>query len=795
MHISWTWLGRHVDLTGADPFSLIGRFTMAVAEVEGVEAKGDDLAAVIAGRVLEVRPHPTADKLKIARVATGREVVEVVCGAPNCEAGGTYPLALPGVKLPAFTVEAATLRGVVSQGVLCSERDLGLTDDHAGLLVLGGHAAPGARLPDLLPVRDVLFEIDNKSITHRPDLWGHRGMAREVGVLLDRPLKPAGWAIAFPAADALDVVTECPDLCPRYTAARYACAPAARSPFWLRLLLERAGVRAISDLVDLTNFVMLDLGNPVHAFDARLVRGNRIRIRRALAGERLTTLDGLERVLTADDCVIADGEGAVALAGVMGGESSGIRDDTTDVVLEAANFHPGAVRRTSLRLGLRTEASARFEKSLDPALALDAQLAFGALLAELKSGARATSRLVDVDHAPKRTLSIAVPAGLLEKKLGTPLPEGFAKKVLTGLGFGVEPTPDGCTITVPSWRATKDVSIKEDLVEEVGRFFGYDNIPAATPAVQVREPQFRLLSEARWATARALALAAGMTQLQTYSFASNGLLSRLGVSTSDAIGLANPISSDLTHLRTMLAPNLVGVVADNSRSSEAVRAFEIGRVFLVEKDAEGLPLQPQRVGLVTWRRDGDDEVYFELKGALEALFARLRIEAEFTPGLADAAPYLHPSKSASISAGGRTLGWLALLHPRAAEATKLATGRTALAELDLGTLAELWQRRWAYSRLPRFPGVRYEISAIVPFAVTHAELQREIRSSAGSDLRDVSFLGEYHGAPIAEGRKSMSYEMLFGRDERTLTDDEANAVAARVIAHLKATLGATLREA
>jgi len=795
MHISWNWLGRHVDLTGVDPFSLIGRFTMAVAEVEGVEAKGDALGAVVAGRVLEVRPHPASDKLKVARVATGREVVEVVCGAPNCHVGGTYPLALPGVVLPAFTVEAVPLRGVVSQGVLCSERDLGLTDDHAGLLVLG-QVAPGTPLPDLLPVRDVLFEIDNKSVTHRPDLWGHRGMAREVGVLLDRPLKPMTWAPEFTGDDPLDVQTECPDLCPRYTAARYRCAPASRSPFWLRVLLERAGVRAISDLVDLTNFVMLDLGNPVHAFDARLVRGNRIRIRRASAGEHLTTLDGIERALLPDDCVIADGEGGVALAGVMGGLNSGIADDTTDVVLEAANFHPGTVRRTSLRLGLRTEASARFEKSLDPNLAHEAQLAFGALLAELKPGARATSRLYDVDHAPKRVVRIFVPTGLIEKKLGTPLPEGFARKVLTGLGFGVEPTLDGKMVTVPTWRATKDVSIKEDIVEEVGRFFGYDNIPGATPAIQVREPQFRWLTEARWATTRALVLDAGMTQLQTYSFASNGLLARLGVTTSDAFGLANPISSDLTHLRTALAPNLLGVVADNCRATDAVRAFEIGRVFLDTRDAEGLPAQPHHVGLVTWRRDGDDQVYFELKGVLEGLFEHLRVRVDWTPGLAkDAAPYLHPSKSARLSAGGRPVGWIALLHPRAAEAIKLGQGRVVLAELDLPTLADLWQRRWSYARLPRFPGVRYEISAIVPFAVTHAELEREIRASAGADLRGVRFLGRFMGAPIPEGHTSMSYEMLFGRDERTLTDDEANAVAARVIAHLKATLGASLREA
>jgi phenylalanyl-tRNA synthetase beta chain len=822
MLISWNWLKRHVELDGADPFGLVARFTMAVAEVEGVHAVGDGLEAVLAGRVLSVAPHPQADKLKVARVTVGGEPLTVVCGAPNCEVGGVYPLALPGARLPGGEVKLAAIRGVDSSGMLCSERDLGLTDDHSGLLVLPAATAPGTplpRVPGFEGVKDVLVEIDNKSVTHRPDLWGHRGIAREVAVLLGRPLRPfnhegvdledgrryllthfnSGHRPLYfrDAGHPLSVTVEAPDLCPRYVAAIYEGVTVAPSPFWLRLALSRVGVRPISNVVDLTNFVMLDMGNPLHAFDARTLHGDAIVVRRAREGEAITTLDGVERALLPSDLLIADAERGVALAGVMGGQDTEIRPDTARVVLESANFHPGTIRRTALRLGHRTDASARFEKSLDPALALDAQLLFGALLLETVPGSRVASRLHDVWTPVLRPTTVHVPAGFLEKRLGCELPAGFAERVLTGLEFTLTRAPDGgLDLGIPSFRATKDISIPEDIVEEVGRFFGYDNVPHEPPKVRIHQPRPRHAATAREGALRTLVLEHGFHQLQTYSFLSNSFLERLAFDPGPGLALRNPISSDMTRMRTTLVANLLEVVAGNSRNYDEVRLCEAGRVFLERRDAEGLPLQPERLALAAWGRGATDGLYGDVKGALEALLTRFRLpEPRWLAGSGEALPFLHPTKAARVECDGARVGWLAMLHPAAMDALKLKPGRAVVAEVDLASLVGLWARDWGYRRLPRFPGVRYEISAIVPLEVTHQRLEDAIRGSGGDLLRGVRFLVAFQGAPIPEGRKSVSYEMTFGRDDATLTDDEANAAAAAIVAHLKESCGAYLREA
>ena len=796
MYISWNWLSRHVALDDVDPHALIDRVTMSVAEVEGVTDVGAGLEAVIAGEVVAVEPHPNADRLKLVTVATGDTTCKLVCGAPNCKPGGVYPLALPGVELPGGRIEKTRIRGVESVGMLCSERDLGLSEAHGGLLVLDRGATPGARFTDLAPVTDVVFEIDNKTITHRPDLWCHRGMARELGVLLERPLEPMDLSLDFTDDDPLRVAIAAPDLCPRYTAARYSGVQVAPSPLWLRLLLERVDVRAISNIVDISNYVMLDVGNPIHAFDARSLRDDRIDIRRAEAGEVIRTLDDVERRLLGDDLVIADGGGAIALAGVMGGGGSEIRDDTTEVVLESANFHAATVRRTSLRVGLRTEASARFEKSLDPNAALEAQLAFGRVLQELVPGARVSSRLYDDDHTSKTPLRVSVPAGFIEKKLGTELPEGFSQRVLTGLGFELEARADGgMDVTIPSYRATKDVSLREDIVEEVGRLFGYDHIVPEPPRVRIQRPDFPLTAEARAAAAATLSLAEGFHQVQTYSFFSNRTIGRLGLQV-DMLPLKNPISSDMTHMRTALAPNLLQVAEANHRADDVVRIFEIGRVFQPERDEHGLPLQPYRISALVWRKGASDEVYFEVKGAVEALVERFHAgPVKWKRGPAEPLPYLHPGKAAHALVGGEVLGSVALVHPLASEKLKLDHGHAAVAELALDVLTARWDRGWTYDRLDRYPGARYEISPIVPLAVTHQDLISTIRVAAGDWLRDVRFLVSYHGEPIPEGSKSVSFEMVFGRDDRTLNDDEVHATAERVMAKLTKAFGAYLREA
>ena len=483
MLISANWLSRHVDLEGVDFDELGKRFTLNVAELEDVHRVGAQAAACVVGHVLEA-VHVEGTHLNLCQVDTGdASPRQIICGAPNIAAGHYVPVVLPGQTLGELEVGERKVRGHLSQGMIASERELGLSDEHEGIMVLEGTPAPGTPLGELLAIEDVLFEIDNKSLTHRPDCWGHRGIAREVAALLGRPLKALEHAVTYTDARPISVTVEDPEACPRYLAVTIDGVTVAPSPFWIRVLLHRVGVRAINQVVDATNFVMLDLGNPLHAFDRREVKGDAIVVRRAGEGESFTTLDDAEHTLGPEDLLIGDAERGVALAGIMGGQNSEIRDDTTQVVLEAANFHPSIVRMTASRLGIRTDSSARFEKSLDPELALDASRAFCALLCELDSGARVTSALVDV-KAPRPALPvITLPIDLVDRRLGIALGRETIVNYLERLGFGVSGDESVLEVSVPSWRATKDISIAADLIEEVGRSFGYDNIPPAPPQV------------------------------------------------------------------------------------------------------------------------------------------------------------------------------------------------------------------------------------------------------------------------------------------------------------------------
>ncbi|MCH7600670.1 MAG: phenylalanine--tRNA ligase subunit beta, partial [Myxococcales bacterium] len=491
MLISLRWLSRHVELTGIDPETLANDLTLSTAEVEGVEAFAPHLSDVRVGLVLEREPHPNADKLSLCKVDVGEgEALSIVCGAPNVAKGQKVAVATVGTVLPGdFKIKKSKIRGVESRGMICSERELELGNDHEGIWVLPDACEIGVPVASALEIDDWVIEIDNKSLTHRPDLWGHRGIAAEIAAIYERPLKPLphelpklGSGRAFPLR--IDS-----DACSRYLGLSIQNARPLPSPDWLRFLLLAVGQRPIDQIVDLSNFVMLDLGQPNHTFDAKQLSKEGIVVRDAREGETMTTLDGEERKLETSDLLICSGDEPVALAGIMGGEASKVGEDTSQLLLEVATFHPTVVRRTSTRLGLRTESSARFEKSLDPTLPLKAAGHFAQLLSSLQPEVRFPAALADAGNWSDPANTITMRPDRVRTALGKNISNDEFENILTRLGFGVKLTGENFQVSIPSARATKDITIEQDLIEEIGRIYRYGNVPERALVAEIAPPQ------------------------------------------------------------------------------------------------------------------------------------------------------------------------------------------------------------------------------------------------------------------------------------------------------------------
>jgi len=789
MKISWNWLKRHADLSGLDPREVGNRFTMSVAELERVEELGATYDRVLVARVRGLRPHPNSDKLSLVELDLGDSVVEAVSGAPGIRIGSLIPFALPGTVLEGLPdkpmVRVTELRGVTSPGVTCSENELGISGDHSGLMVFPEGTPVGARLTDVLPAHDFVLEIDNTSITHRPDLWGHRGIAREIAAMTGRGLNPFDLSIPQTDDDPLAVSVEAPDLCPRYTALAFEDVAVAGSPLWMKLALSVTGVRPINNVVDITNFVMLDVGNPTHAFDARHLRGNRILVRRARPGERLTTLDGTDRELARDDVVIADAEGGVALGGVMGGLNSEIAADTSRVVLEAACFHPGQIRRTSSRLGLRTEASVRFEKGLDRLCPLQATALFSRLLRELVPTSRVCSRFYDVAAPELPRTVIRIAPAFIRQKLGVELPTSRMKAMLENLDFSVAESPDGFEVTVPTFRATRDVTIPEDVVEEIGRIYGYDNVPPQPPLAAVSPPPRTASRRVERKTRHHLA-SLGYFEVLSYSFDSAPFCASIGYPLDGAVELRNPISAEMPALRRSLVPNLLAAAGRNALNSEEFKLCELGRTFFPARTSGAIPQQERHVaGVVYSRRSDPLDLLRRVKGDVESLASGLGKGAlAWGPGGPDLACWLVPGKTLAVSIGGHAVGALSVLNPVVRDRMKLR-GTLVLFELDLEPLIDVPDQVTLFAPLPRYPAVANDLSVIVDLEVPHGDVERTIREAAGDLLAEVEMFALFRGAPIPEGRKSLSFHLTFRSPDRTLEDKDVTPRMQAILAALR----------
>lgn len=812
MKLPISWLRQWVEVD-ATPEAVAEALTTRGFYVEGLEQHGRRYPGIVVAKVLEADRHPNADKLKLCRVDGGAGELRIVCGAPNVTAGMTVPLATLGTVMPnGLVIKAAKIRGEESQGMLCSARELGLSEDHSGILELtallpGAALVPGRPIDDYLPEPDVVLEVEIPF--NRPDGMGVVGLAREVKAALGgRWTKEAQALLAARAgaADSFALTIEDAEGCPSYLAQAVTGVTVGPSPTWLVRRLEAVGQRSINNVVDLTNLVLFEFGQPLHAFDLDRLAGPAIAVRRAKAGETLVTLDGRSRELDPEVLVIADRDRAVALAGIMGGADSEVSEGTKNLLLECAWFLPQRVRRGARSLGLATEASKRYERGVDPGIGSAAAARFLALLLELCPGsALGPSRRVHADPAPR---ALAVRPSRCSRLVGVPFDAARCRALLESLEFGVRESGDALAVTVPTWRP--DVTLEDDLVEEVARANGYDRIPEAPPETggtfAKRSPRERAVRRAREAM-QALGFDeawSGSLVSESEALACRALLG----DEAPLVRLANPLSRESEVLRPNLVPGLLRAVAHNlKQGAGGVRLYEVGAGFL---DLGGrLPEERLMVAAVAagprWRHAHDPKPsgpahaydpgapvdFFDAKGLWEAWFGEMRVDS--TEWRAYSAAGWKPGASAEVAVAASRIAWAGTLGQSLLRAWEIeATVHLFVALLD--PLVEGLSQP-ARARVPgRFPPVRRDLAFFVPRGVTHAQVHRCLAGTAGGTLSSIELFDVYEGPGTPPGMKSLAFALQFVSPGRTLTENEVLELQSRMVAAVARECGGQLRE-
>jgi phenylalanyl-tRNA synthetase beta chain len=801
MKISLNWLKQYVDFNWS-PEELGERLTMLGIEVEGVQKNTGDFEGVVVAQILSSSQHPNADKLSVCKVADGQGERQIVCGAKNYKVGDKVPLALPGCTLPTpagappFTIKVGKLRGVESQGMMCSAKELALAEDAEGLLILPTDAKVGQPLAQHLgrASGDVIYDLE---ITpNRPDLNSFIGIAREISALTGNPLKipDTNFTKATePAIGSLVAVRlDHPELCPRYTARIVRGVKIGPSPDWLKAAIESIGLRSINNVVDVTNYVLMECGQPLHAFDYKLIQAKggvpTIVVRRAAAGEKFTTLDGQERTLTDKMLLIADETRGIALAGVMGGQNSEINDATTGVLIESAYFKPQNIRATSKALDLRTDASYRFERGADIGIC-DWASRRAAQLIQQVAGGSVLSDVVDAYPNPVEQTEISLRHDKVTQLLGIQISEGEQVEFLRRLGLETKSTPGQLTATIPTFRV--DLKRQVDLIEEIARLYGVDKIPSTPPRGAISQNPFDAIY-AQLAEVREILASQGLSE----AFGQT-LISDTSAKLVDAnpVALENPLSSDMNVLRPSLLPGLLDSLRHNlHHKNYDVSLFEVGRVFTASGEARrvAIAITGSR-NPVFWsgaERDAKLDAY-DLKGIVEVLFERVGLRGlQWTRATEPKGPYI---ESATITLGKQTLGTLGQLQPLLARKYDLRDP-VFLAEFDLDLMLARRNASKSFKAIPQFPGIRRDIAMLVPEAVTHENVATAVKQLKPQNLETLELFDIFRGKNIPEGQKSVAYAFHYRNPERTLTDAEVNTAHDRVVSELKQRLNATIRE-
>ena len=809
MYISYNWLQEFIKIPPKlTPEEISENLTNHTVEVESFVNQAQQFDKVVVGKILEVNKHPNADRLRLLIVDVKTEKLNIVCGAPNVAVGQLVPVALIGANLPnGLEIKESEIRGEKSYGMVCAEDELGLGNDHAGIMILKENAKIGDDFSKYLKLNDIVFEVDNKSLSNRPDLLSHYGIARELAAIFDLKLKPYNKIYSFKdeflsdKENKLEVKVENKELCPRYMALKVDNIKVEDSPSWLKERLIAVGQRPINNIVDLTNYVMLEIGQPLHAFSSDKVK--KITVRLANKNEIIETLDDKERSLGADDIVIADGSKAIAIAGLMGGKNSEINNDSKSLILEAANFKAISIRRTSQRLGLRTEASTRFEKSLDPNLSTEAVFRFLSLLKELCPEMTLASSLIDINNSLIPNLEIELDLNWLNNKIGQAIPKDTVINILSKLGFKVNTShKELLKVAVPSWRATKDISTKEDLAEEILRLYGYDNIESKLPLQLLTLP---LLNQERILERKIkdiLVLKDSLTETYNYSFVGEEQLKKMNIDFFNYLRLANPLSGIQNLLRQSLVPGLAANIKTNQAKKNDLGFFEFGSVFFnapgaLNKDNSGqekLPFQEKRLGIVL--SGAKDEVFFELKGITDSLFKEALnsgAEAQFSsldniPGWADS------KMVAKVSLLNKEVGVIAMLSSNVEDNLNLKL-KTAVLEINFDLLADIIINYPAlrFKEAPKYPALMRDLAFVVSEEILYNDL-RELILNFNPLIKSVELFDIYSGNKLEKNEKSLAFHLEYQSDEKTMTAEEVDSIQSALLTEMARKFEAKLRD-
>ena len=753
MKFSYNWIQELVPALKASPAEVMRQITLRTAEAEGIEPVGQHFAKAVTVKVVSVEPIEGSHNKKVVVKSAAYGQRTVVCGAPNVRPGMVAVYVPPGVTIAGTELRTATIAGVESEGMLCSGAELGINRDHEGIVEVSGGIGC---------TPDYIIEIDNKSLTHRPDLWGHYGMAREVAAIFGLELHdPVRLRSLSGSLAPIDIAIEDFTLCPRYSALVFENVTVQPSPLWFQYRLQSIGLNPINNIVDVTNYLLAELAQPTHAFDADKLRGG-IRVRNAHTGERIVALNGETYDLDPSNLLITDESGPIAIAGVIGGLESSITEKTTRIVLESACFQATSVRRTSSRLKLRTDASMRFEKSQDPQNTVRAIARAISLLEAVSPGIRVAGGIADVHGEFKKPEPIRLGIDWLNRKLGEPVTAAQAADILSRLHFGVtEVSPAELEVRIPSWRATKDISIPDDLVEEIGRMIGYDNIKPVAPLVAAAPPRLNTTRAFHHAV-RAVCTQQGFTEVYNYSFVNEEMVKPFGFSAGQHVHVLNPIASDQGMLRRSLLPGLLRNLTENAKHSASFRLFEIG--YEIHKVSGEAPLEvPQLVAAVYHKSEGEPGL-MELKRLAACLNSRLA----FRP--AEPASFEHPGRAAEVWLGDSAIGRLFEFHPR------LLKGRGAVLELNLDLLR--FEQK-AYRPVHRFPSSDFDLSVVVPHRTLVGDLMALLRDPAASE---PEYLVSH---TLSDGRESVSFRFKVSKPDGTPTSDEVALVRDRLIGNLR----------
>ncbi len=843
MLISYNWLKKYVSLPDSiSAVEVAAKLKASTVEVEKIEIQGKNLDHIVVGKVLSAEKHPNADKLKVCSVDIGDGgvgarhalpvhdgTIQIVCGGSNVAAGMLVALAKVGAKVKwhgegeLVELKPVAIRGVESAGMICASTEIGLAEmfplkeekEILDLSVAVGsrHALtlqPGKPLAEVLGLDDAILEIDNKSLSNRPDLWGHYGIAREVAVLFNKKLKIQEAGKIKPGKD-LDLKVEAKDakLCPRYMAVAVSGVSVGPSPQWLQKSLLAVGQRPINNIVDITNYIMLDLGQPMHAFGFKIsdLRFKNLVVRCAKDGEEFVTLDEQKRKLDSKMLMVTDGEKNLAIAGVMGGLDSGITNDTKTIIFESANFAAGSIRQTSTKLGLRSDSSARFEKSLDPnlpAMALEYAIK---LVLEICKGSKVASNVVDQSKFSLQQGPIAMSMEFLHSKMGAKLPKKEVVKILEALGFGIKSSGDELYVRIPSWRATKDISIPEDLVEEIIRIYGFDKIASQMPVFSINPPEQNKLANLERKIKNILVNSLAYTEVYNYSFVSLQSITKIGQDAYKHLELANPLSQERPFLRRHLMNNLLENVKKNIDDYPELRIFEVGKKFLAElpgarageNSNELLPKQDTWLTAVFASKKTKNS-FWEARRAAEAIFAELNKEFKLEKN-ENVRPWQHPGRRGKIMVGDNFVGAVFELHPMVAANFGLECAVSVMA-VNLSELATLPEAEKKYSPIAEFPAVERDLAISVKKDIAHADILATLLG-ANPLLHSIELFDVYEGdvgeSPLGrgrgglEGRKSLAYHFVYQSSERTLVAEEVELAHAALVKILKNKFGAEVR--